>query len=100
MMEWLDHLAVPGTLKSLLQHHGSILRCSAFFIVQLSNPYMTTGKIIALTKWTFVGKIMSLFFNIDPVEHNKEKKQKLLANDMIYFEIYNAFSSGYGFITW
>ena len=102
-MDWLDLLAVQGTLKSLLQHHSSkasILWHSAFFIVQLSNPYMTTGKIIALTKWTFVGKIMSLFFNIDPVEHNKEKKQKLLANDMIYFEIYNAFSSGYGFITW
>ena len=63
-MDWLDLLAVQGTLKSLLQHHSlkaSILRCSAFFIVQLSHPYMTTGKTIALTRQTFVGKIMSLF---------------------------------------
>ena len=66
-MDWLDLLAVQGTLKSLLQHHSSkasILRCSAFFILQLSHPYMTTGKIIALTRWTFVGKVMSLLFNI------------------------------------
>ena len=65
-MDWLDLLAVQGTLKSLLQHHSSkasILRRSAFFIVQLSHPYMTTGKTIALTKWTFVGKLMSLLFN-------------------------------------
>ena len=62
----MDLLAVQGTLKSLLQHHSSkasILQCSAFFIVQLSHPYMTTGKTIALTRWTFVGKIMSLLFN-------------------------------------
>ena len=67
MMDWLDLLAVQGTLKSLLQHHSSkasILRCSAFFIVQLSHPYMTTGKIIAWTRWTFVGKVMSLLFNM------------------------------------
>ena len=66
-MNWLDLLAVQGTLKSLLQHHSSkasILWCSAFFIVQLSYPYMTTGKTIALTRWTFVGKVMSLFFNM------------------------------------
>ena len=66
-MDWLDLLAVQGTLKSLLQHHSSkasILQCSAFFIVQLSHPYMTTGKTIALTRWTFVGKIMSLLFNM------------------------------------
>ena len=65
-MDWLDLLAVQGTLKSLLQHHSSkasILWCSAFFIVQLSHPYMTTGKTIALTRWTFVGKVMSLLFN-------------------------------------
>ena len=67
-MDWLDLIAVQGTLKSLFQHHSSkasILRCSAFFIVQLSHPYMTTGKTIALTRWTFVGKIMSLllYFN-------------------------------------
>ena len=65
-MDWLDLLAVQGTLKSL-QHHSSktsILRCSAFFTVQLSHPYMTTGKTIALTRWTFVGKVMSLLFNM------------------------------------
>ena len=66
-MDWLDLLAVQGTLRSLLQHHStkaSILRCSAFFIVQLSHPYMTTGKTIALTRWTFFGKVMSLIFNM------------------------------------
>ena len=66
-MDWLDLLAVQGTLKSLLQHHSSkasILRCSAFFIVQLSYPHMTTGKTVALTTWTFVGKVMSLLFNM------------------------------------
>ena len=66
-MDWLDLLAVQGTLKSLLQHHSSkasILRCSAFFTVQLSYPYMTTGKTIALTRRTFVGKVMSLLFNM------------------------------------
>ena len=66
-MDWLDLLAVQGTLKSLLQHHSSkvsILQCSAFFIAQLSHPYMTTGKTIALTRWTLVGKVMSLLFNM------------------------------------
>ena len=66
-MDWLDLLAVQGTLKSLLQHHSSeasILRRSAFFIVQLSHPYMTTGETLALTRWTFVGKVMSLLFNM------------------------------------
>ena len=66
-MDWLDLLAVQGTLKSLLQHHcskASILRRSAFFMVQLSQPYMTTGKTIALTRWTFVGKVMALLFNM------------------------------------
>ena len=66
-MDWLDLLAVQGTLKSLLQHHSSkasILQCSAFFIVQLSHPYMTTGKTIALPRWTFVDKVMSLLFNM------------------------------------
>ena len=66
-MDWLDPLAVQGTLKSLLQHHSSkasILLCSAFFIVQLSHPYMTAGENIALTRWTFVSKIMSLLFNM------------------------------------
>ena len=67
MMEWLDLLAVQGTLKNLLQHHSSkasILLCSAFFIVQLSHPYVTTGKTIALTRQTFVGKVLSLLFNM------------------------------------
>ena len=66
-MDWLNLLAVQGTLKSLLQHHSSkasILQCSAFFRVHLSHPYMTTGKTIALTRWTFVGKVMSLLFNV------------------------------------
>ena len=66
-MDWLDLLAVQGTLKGLLQHHSleaSILQCSAFFIVQLSHPYMTTGKTIALTRRTFVDKVMSLLFNM------------------------------------
>ena len=68
-MDWLDLLAVQGTLKSLLQHHSSkasILLCSAFFIVQVLQPYMTTGKTIALTRWTFVGKVMSLLFKNAP----------------------------------
>ena len=66
-MDWLDLLAVQGTLKSFLQHHSSkasILWCSAFFIVQLSHPYMTTEKAIALARWTFAGKVMSLLFNM------------------------------------
>ena len=66
-MDWLDLLAVQGILKSLLQHHNSkasILWCSAFFIVQLSHPYMTAGKTIALTRWTFLGKVTSLLFNM------------------------------------
>ena len=65
-MDWLDLLAVQGTLKSLLQHHSSkasILRCSAFFTVQFSHPYMTTGKTIVLTRWTIICKVMSLLFN-------------------------------------
>ena len=66
-MDWLDLLAVQGTLKSLLQHHSSkasVLQCSAFFTVQLSHPYMTTGKTIALTRWNLVGKVMSLLLNM------------------------------------
>ena len=66
-LDWLDFLAVQGTPKSLLQHHSSkasILQYSAFFIIQLSHPYMTTGKTIALTRWIFVGKVMSLLFNM------------------------------------
>ena len=66
-MDWLDLLVVQGTLRSLLQHHSSkasSLWCSAFFTAQLSHPYTTTGKTIALTRWTFVGKVMSLLFNL------------------------------------
>ena len=66
-VDWLDLLAVQGTLKSLLQHHSSkasILQCSAFFTVKLSHPYITTGKTIALTRWTFVGKVLSLLLNM------------------------------------
>ena len=66
-IDWLDVLAVQGTLKSLLQHHSSkasILLCSVFLLVQISHPYMTTGKTIALTRWTCVGKVMSLLFNM------------------------------------
>ena len=66
-IDWLDLLAIQGTLKSLLQHHSSeasILWCSVFFMVQLSHPHMTTGKTIALTRWIFVGKVMSLIFNM------------------------------------
>ena len=65
--DWFDLLALQGTLKSLLQHHtskASILLCSVFFVVQLSHPYMTTGKTMALTRWMFVGKVMSLLFNM------------------------------------
>ena len=72
-MDWLDILAVHGTLNSLLQHHSSkasILQCSAFFTVQLSHRYMTTGKTIALTRWTFVGKVMSLLLNMLSIGHN------------------------------
>ena len=78
-MDWLDLLAVQGTCKSLLQHHGSkasILRCSAFFTVQLSHRYMTTGKTIALTRRTFVGKVMSLLFSmLSRVGHNFPSKE-------------------------
>ena len=66
-IDWFDFLAVQETLRSLLQHHSSkasILRCSAFFIVQLSHPYMTTGKTMVLTRWTFIGKVMSLLCNM------------------------------------
>ena len=77
-IDWLDLLAVQGTLKSHLQHHSSkasILRLSAFFTVQLSHPYMTTGKTIALTRQTFVGKVMSLFFLIWPGYNFSSKEQ-------------------------
>ena len=82
-MDSLDLLAVQGTLKSLLQHHSSkasIFQCSAFFIVQLSHPYMTTGKTIALTRRTFVGKVMSLLFNM--VGHSFSCKEQASFNFM------------------
>ena len=95
-MDWLDLLAVQGTLKSLLQHHSSkasILQCSAFFMVQISHPYMTTGKTIALIKWTFVGKVMSLLFNM---------MSRLVISISLYvllnflnFSIFNAIFKGY-----
>ena len=72
-MDWLDLLAVQGTLKSVFQHHSSktlILQHSAFFMVQISHPYMTTGETITLTRWTFVGKVMSLLFNMLSREGN------------------------------
>ena len=78
-MDWLDLLAVQGTLKSLLQHHSanaSILRCSAFFLAQLLHPYMTTGKTIALTRWTFVDKVMSLLFNMLSTLHHFKYNQE------------------------
>ena len=76
-MDWLDLLAVQGTCKSLLQHHSSkasILQGSAFFIVQLSHPYMTTGKTIALTGWTFVGKVMPLLFRL---QHTSNRSNRI-----------------------
>ena len=92
-MDWLDLLAVQGTLKSLLQHHSSkasIFWHSPFFIVQLSHPYMTTGKTIALTRWTFVRKVMSLLFNmlsrlvIIVLEKSKKQKPLLWGEFLIY----------------
>ena len=77
-MDWLDPLAVQRTLKSLLQHHNSkasVLHHSVFFIVQLLHPYMTTGKTIALARWTFVGKVISLLFNMLSVGYNFPSKE-------------------------
>ena len=87
-MDWFDLLAVQGTLKSLLQHHSSkasVLRCSAFFIVQLSHPYMTTGKIIVLTRWTFVGKVMTTWLGyVNFPDGNKNEIKGLLKKNKIY----------------
>ena len=98
-MDWLDLLAVQGTLKSLFQHHSlkaSILWCSAFFIVQLSHPYMTTGKTIALTRRTFVDKVISLLFNmlcwiimqwlIDPVRQNRHLETQKIFTKWFNFD--------------
>ena len=84
-IDWLDPLVVQGTLKSLLQHHSSkasILWCSAFFIVQLTYPYMTTGKTIALTRWTFVGKVMSLLLNMQHIIKDFFPTNSLAQNDL------------------
>ena len=84
-IDWLDLLAAQGTLKSLLQHHNSkasILQHSAFFIVQLSHPHMTTGKTIALTRWTFFGKVMSLLFNAVQAGHSLSSKEQASFNFM------------------
>ena len=78
LMSWLNLLAVQGTLKSLLQHYSSkssVLQCSAFFLVQLSHPYMTTGKTISLTRWTFVGQVMSAFEYAIQVGHKFPSKE-------------------------
>uniref|UniRef100_A0AC11DFZ5 Uncharacterized protein n=1 Tax=Ovis aries TaxID=9940 RepID=A0AC11DFZ5_SHEEP len=83
-MDWLDLPAVQGTLKSLLQHHSfkaSIFRCSAFFTVQLSHPYTTTGKTIALTRWTLVGKVMSLLLNMLSREDSEGFKKNVRLED-------------------
>ena len=95
-MDWLDLLAVQGTLKSLLQHHGSkasILWRSAFFIVQVSHPYMTTGKTIALTRWTFVGKVISLLFNMLSSDHNFPFKEQVSFNFTAVVTIYSDFGA-------
>ena len=95
-MDWLDLLAVQGTLKSLLQHHSSkasILRCSAFFTVQLSHPYMTSGKTIALTRRTFVGKVMSLLFNILSRLVSFSSKEQASFNFMAEVTIYSDFGA-------
>ena len=85
-MDWFDLLAVQGTLESLLQHHSSkasVLQCSTFFIVQLSYPYMTTGKTIALTIWTFVRKVIALLFNmLSRVGHSFSSKEQASFNFM------------------
>ena len=96
-MDWFDLLAVQGTLKSLLQHHSSkasILRRSAFFIGQLSHPYMTTGKTIDLTRWTFVGKVMSLLFNVlSRFFHSFPSKEQVSYNFMAGVTIHSDFGA-------
>ena len=93
-MDWLDLLAVQGTLKSLLQHHSlkaSILQCSAFFVIQLSHPYMTTGKTIALTRWTFKGKVMSFFLRCILLCHSFSSKEQASFNFMAAITIHSDF---------
>ena len=96
MMDWLDFFPVQGTLKSLLQHQSSkasILQCSAFFTVQLSLPYMTTGKTIALTRRTFVGKVMSLLFNMlsSLVITFLPRSKHLLITSLLFFNFFQLF---------
>ena len=93
-MDWLDLLAVQGTLRSLLQHHtskASILRCSTFFIVQLSHPYMTIGKTITLTMWTFVGTVMSLLFNMQSSSFFFFPKEQVTFNFMVAVTVHSDF---------
>ena len=95
-MDWLDLLAVQGTLKSLLQHHsskGSILQHSAFFMVQFSHPYMTTGKTIALTRWMFVDKVMSAFSYAVLVGHNFSSQDQGSFNFMAAVTIFSDFGA-------
>ena len=95
-IDWFDILAVQGTLRSLPQHRSSkasILRCSAFFMVQLSHPYMTTGKSIALTRWTFVGKVMSLLFNMLSSLEAFSSKQRASFNFMATVTICSDFGA-------
>ena len=92
-MDWLDLLAVQGTLKNLLQHHSSkasILLCSAFFIAQISHPYMPTGKTIVLTRWTFVVKVMSLLLNmLSRLDHLKLKNLSRSVYNIIFFNFHH-----------
>ena len=96
-IDWFDLLAIPGTLKSLLQHDSSkasILWCLAFFIVQLAHPYMTTGKTIGLTRWTFVGKVMSPLFNmLSRLGHNFLSKEQASFNFMAAITICSDFGA-------
>ena len=95
-IDWLDLLAVQGTLKSLLQHHSSkasILQCSAFFIVHISHPYVTTGKTIAFTRWTLVSKVMSLLFNILSIGHSFSSKEQVSFNFMTAITICTDFGA-------
>ena len=95
-IDWLDLLAVQGTLKSLLQHHSakaSILWHSAFFTVQLSHLYMTSGKTIALTRWTFVGKVMSLLFNMLSVDYSFSSKEQASFDFMATVIIFSDFGA-------
>ena len=95
-IDWLDLLAVQGTLKGLLQHHSSkasILQCSAFFIVHISHPYVTTGKTIAFTRWTLVSKVMSLLFNILSIGHSFSSKEQVSFNFMTAITICTDFGA-------